>query len=283
MRLRKLLIFLLGVASLAGIGYWQRERIRTEFWPKIQHQYEAARTKYFPGPKTCKYGDPVGCLPEEVCVYMAPDQTQCIRRYVGPTPFIRFPFNPEEEIVCAQGPVGSAGKGHSYGNSLYAVDFASPNQAELGATVYAGMDGTAFVYRGCRDEPENRNDPCGAGFGNHVRIMNPEGYMVMYAHLGAVFVDDGHVIKRGAEIGREGSSGQAGHRHLHMSVHHADFESFIEAVSFFRGQVGATPPSIAFETQICDPADRKECHRLRLRMDQIPCDGKTRMKADWRE
>jgi hypothetical protein len=43
------------------------------------------------------------------------------------------------------------------------------------------------------------------------------------------------------------------------------------------------PPSIPFETQVCDPAvPAPDCRRLRSRAENLPCDGRASLRADWR-
>ncbi len=245
----------------------------------------------------CEFGNPVGCPPERVCAYTSPRRAECVARFVGPTPFVRFPFEPTHPVVCLEG-TGKRGGTHTTPESLFAVDLATRPADALPGTVSAAIDGTALVYRSCadrsvRDEAPAKAGPsvapsnpiCESGLGNHVRILNPDGHMLLYANLGAVWVEDGQVVRAGDPLGREGRSGKASERRLRFSVHFAPIDSWLETLSYYRAHPEATPPSIPFETQFCDPERSTECVRRRARMDELPCGPKstTLLRADWRD
>jgi cell division transport system permease protein len=51
-------------------------------------------------------------------------------------------------------------------------------------------------------------------------------------------------------------------------------EEWIETLYRYRGNPGSAPPSITFETQVCDPSVENACKRLRARAEQLPCGAK---------
>lgn len=232
---------------------------------------------------SCVFGNDHSCDPEEVCVRKK-SGTECIRRFSGSTPLIRFPFEPAHPVVCIQAPRDTRGD-HVHEATLDAIDLASPPSGAPGK-VFAAIDGIALVHTGCAP----RSPGCGHGRGNHVRLLNKDGIMVLYAHLESVRVEEGQSVHQGELIGVEGSSGDARSRQLHFSVHSAPLQApgknWVDWLSWYRERPASLPPSIPFETQYCDPAQSStgECHRKRSRMDRLPCSGKASeaLRADWR-
>ena len=43
-------------------------------------------------------------------------------------------------------------------------------------------------------------DGCGTGYGNHVRILSPEGFMTIYAHLSHITITNKQKVKQGEKI-----------------------------------------------------------------------------------
>lgn len=243
--------------------------------------------------KPCRIDNPADCPAELICANTEPDRAQCFPRYVGPTPFIRFPFEPGKKTICTQGPENLRGA-HSFVSTMYALDLMTIPKDGLPNVVHSVSEGAAIVYQSCQYESSGsraRDDDCGGRFGNHVRVLSPDGKLVLYAHLGPVWVQDGQVIKVGEPIGKEGNSGRAPHRHLHLSVHTVPSSklgtAWLETLYYYRTHPGEVPPSIPFEIQYCDPANQEDCQRVRSRVEKIPCKledfKQPPMRADWRE
>jgi hypothetical protein len=238
----------------------------------------------------CRVEDDGSCPPERICAMTAPDRAECIPRYVGPTPLLRFPFDPRVQAACVRGP--RSRPAHGDFNTLYAIDLVSSTGRDTGALVHSATEGVALVHTGCANgatglDGKPAPDDCGGGFGNHVRVLDAQGYVVLYAHLSHAFVQNGQRVRVGEPIGREGRSGRAERRHLHFSIHYAPIDgSWLSRLARFRSQPGLLPPSIPFETQVCDPASEPgKCLRLRIRVEGLPCrEGSSELlKADWRD
>lgn len=56
------------------------------------------------------------------------------------------------------------------------------------------------------------------GFGNSITIDHGNGITTDYAHLGRILVSTGDDVKRGDEIGIQGSTGRSTGQHLHLEV-----------------------------------------------------------------
>ena len=243
----------------------------------------------------CTYGKPTACAPEKICAH--PDHAEsasklayCFDRYAGATPFLNFPFSPGTVVYCTQGIETPAGE-HSEISSLFALDLSPSSDEKNNLKVYSATEGVALTYIGCTDQKEfkatgqERIKQCDQGFGTHVRVLRNDGLFVLYANLAEIFVQDGQPIHIGDVIGLVGTSGREKSRHLHLSVHFRKPENWLETLAYFRTHPGEVPPSIPFETQYCDPQFATECHRLRTRMNELPCgtQSKLPLKADWRK
>jgi len=83
--------------------------------------------------------------------------------------------------------------------------------------------GIAYIYNKCKTLPgtnkKSKTNNCGAGYGNHVKILHANGYMSIYAHLEKIYVKNAQKVKRNQLIGLEGNTGSAAYRHLHWDIH----------------------------------------------------------------
>jgi murein DD-endopeptidase MepM/ murein hydrolase activator NlpD len=75
-----------------------------------------------------------------------------------------------------------------------------------GTPVYAAAPGVAHVL------------PSDGGYGNLVLIAHGNGWFTLYAHLSRFVVHDGDVVRRGALVGRSGSTGFSTGPHLHFEI-----------------------------------------------------------------
>lgn len=137
----------------------------------------------------------------------------------------KLPLESSSGVVITQGPLnnGERIRTHGYYSCLYAIDFTSLYNQPAGKAIAARGGIVSNVNDMGRQNGalENGDDPRGDGFGNWVAIQHESGETSFYAHLNEVKVKIGDEVKVGQEIGIEGSSGQAGARHLHFSVHRA--------------------------------------------------------------
>jgi hypothetical protein len=170
----------------------------------------------------CRVGDPAACATGRVCVNITPNHAEC--RPVAaeaPVGVLALPVDAATEVYCTH----ASGEGsHAWENALWALDLDSAYDGPP-ATIRASAEGIAYVFP--RDEtcvappgtPARSDDqPCGEGWGNHVKVFHGAGYFTLYAHLARVAVRDGQRVTRGEALGTEGSTGMAGHRHVHWSV-----------------------------------------------------------------
>ena len=161
--------------------------------------------------------------------YCLPTPSGYVKTSNGPTVFfmkipaqpwieVGFPFSKDHPVTCTQGNQSRYGRSHFYTNTFYAVDLASlPGQSA--GQIQAVFGGKVFTQSGCEHQGESNVCWCNGGFGNNVRIVQPDGTYALYAHLSSITVRDGEQVKPGDCVGVEGATGAAGHRHLHFSVH----------------------------------------------------------------
>lgn len=57
------------------------------------------------------------------------------------------------------------------------------------------------------------------GYGNHVYVMHPDGYLSLYAHLKEIFVKTNEKVSLDTVIGQEGTTGNSTGIHLHIEIH----------------------------------------------------------------
>lgn len=160
-------------------------------------------------------------------------------------PFIDYPFHPAREILCDQGAESADGNSHTYKNTMYALDLATPKIADP-AGIYSSIAGIVISYSDCVEH----NSSCGAGFGNHIKVLKSDGLMVLYAHLDSVAVRTGEVVKVGQFLGVEGNTGKTGtnNRHLHLSVHS---NWTLNGYDYYKSHLGSLPDSIPYRMNIC--------------------------------
>ena len=85
------------------------------------------------------------------------------------------------------------------------LDFA----IEIGNPVYSTGDGVVA---------EVRINHSKSGFGCYVLVDHGFGYKTRYAHLSAVYVQEGMKVKRGDFLGKTGNTGKSSGPHLHYEV-----------------------------------------------------------------
>lgn len=57
-----------------------------------------------------------------------------------------------------------------------------------------------------------------ASYGNHLRILHPDGCETRYAHLQYLYVRPGEVVQAGQILGTAGQTGRATGAHLHLEL-----------------------------------------------------------------
>lgn len=172
--------------------------------------------------QACVVAIPDDCEEGFVCAkYNSEGESKCFKIPESAPMVFELPFDSSTEVVCAQsGRFSNAS--HIYRNMLYAIDLATP-YSKPASIVRASAEGKAFVHIGCTNpigKPEQtKTDDCGGGYGNHIRILHRDGYISLYAHLSAVKIKNGEMVKKGQAVGVEGATGQAAYRHLHWDIH----------------------------------------------------------------
>jgi murein DD-endopeptidase MepM/ murein hydrolase activator NlpD len=122
-------------------------------------------------------------------------------------------YNPSESIVTSE----------------YGWRFIK-SMPKLGIHFHAGIDiipvydfRVLCVYDGIVEDVVS-DDPF---FGNYIvitHVINDIMYRTAYTHLSASFVEKGHPVKKGEEIGLIGSTGQVSAYHLHFAMYRWDIK-----------------------------------------------------------
>lgn len=132
-------------------------------------------------------------------------------------PILRMPITRGHVVLCQQGNSSRPGFTHSGGNCLYALDLSNCAEKTMDIAA-AGMGRVSLVYRDAQFGDSN----AGLRFGNQVKVEHGLGYYSFYSHLERVFVREGDIVQSGALLGTMGTTGAAGNRHLHFSLHKSD-------------------------------------------------------------
>lgn len=129
-------------------------------------------------------------------------------------PVLRMPVRAGMVVLCQQGNSSPRGFTHSGGNCLYALDLS--NCAEEVMDIVAAAPGrVSYVYGDSTPGDSN----AGMRFGNQIKVDHGGGYFTFYSHLDKIIVREGDVVRNGDPLGTMGSTGAAGNRHLHFSLH----------------------------------------------------------------
>lgn len=195
--------------------------------------------------KNCKYEDESSCPAGFYCIHFEKDKDVCVESSSGVKPQVVYPFDKKTLSICDQGNLSPDGNSHTWNNTAFALDLQGDRKKKKNK-IYAGVNGIAIIHSGCK----TKNDQCGAGFGNHVKILTEDNFIVFYAHLSEIKAKTGDAIKTGDEIGTEGETGWTGkdNRHLHMSVH-SDWKTM--GLEYWKN-LGYLPPSIPFNLVDCN-------------------------------
>lgn len=82
--------------------------------------------------------------------------------------------------------------------------------------ILAHSDGqVAFCQTGHQN---NQGSTGNASYGNCVKLLHPNGYYTLYAHLSEVCVSYGQAVEKGQKIGKMGNTGNSYGSHLHFEV-----------------------------------------------------------------
>lgn len=174
-------------------------------------------------------------------------------------PLLRIPFPAGTVVMCNQGNKSPAGRTHSSGNCLHALDF---SLVPYDSDIVAAADGTVRLIL---DQVKPLQVNPGAGFGNQVRIEHENGYFTLYAHLDLVSVKVGDEVKAGQKIGTMGTTGNAGYPHLHFSLH--------------QGNIGLDNPPLTVPIRAMVAADLSRDQVIR----EIPGDAFHSTHLAWQE
>lgn len=101
----------------------------------------------------------------------------------------------------------TSGYGWRWGRMHQGIDIA----ADVGTPIHAAAGGVV-EYAGWNS----------GGYGNMVEIRHSDGSMTRYAHMNAIYVQEGARVSQSEQIGEMGSTGYSTGPHLHFEVHLAD-------------------------------------------------------------
>lgn len=215
--------------------------------------------------RNCNYQKPAECRQDEYCIFLKPGESRCVPSERAAKPKIIFPKDPKNPTICTQGSRTAMGRTHTYLNTAFAVDLASPPKA-ANARIRAVFNGQVWTHTGCdnQDNKSFHNDSCGQGFGNWVVILQDSSELIaFYAHLRSVLIKNGTRVQVGDTLGEEGKTGAAGHRHLHFSVHKNIWKSTLKT---FEENGIWLPPSIPFEVSISGKSGAES-----VSVENLPC------------
>jgi hypothetical protein len=155
------------------------------------------------------------------------------------------PFAAGERYLISQGFQGD--RTHTTPDSEFAIDIVMP----VGTPVLAARDGTVMDI----EEDFNSGGTDRTKFvdkANHVRILNEDGTMDLYAHLdlASVNVRPGGRIRAGQQIARSGNTGFSSGPHLHFAVQANIGMQLISLPFKFRTAEGA--PAAPQEMQVLE-------------------------------
>ena len=190
---------------------------------------------------------------------------------------VKFPFNTPSEIAepklssliynlpidhtagvaITQGPLNlNVDSSHGYLCCLYAIDFATclaqENQTEIyPGKIVAARKGIVIALHdeGIADGAFYNIDLSADGFGNWIAIEHELNEISFYAHLNEIKVSIGKRVESGQEIGIEGSTGNAGCRHLHFSVHRLIGKKSLNICPFDTTQYQSIPYKLQYYNQ----------------------------------
>lgn len=129
-------------------------------------------------------------------------------------PILRMPIPAGMVVLCQQGNASPPGHTHSGGNCLFALDLS--NCAEDVVPIVAAASGRVTLVYG---EAKPGDSTAGLRFGNQIKVDHGQGYFTFYSHLEKITVREGDILRTGDPLGTMGSTGAAGNRHLHFSLH----------------------------------------------------------------
>jgi murein DD-endopeptidase MepM/ murein hydrolase activator NlpD len=105
------------------------------------------------------------------------------------------------------------------------LDFINTNQSITHVSVRSVADGkVVYIRRGCpQSNPFGFNEElhnCGAGWGNHIVILHPNGLFTRYAHLypDTIRVQIEQKVHQGEDLAKMGNSGRSDTRHVHFEL-----------------------------------------------------------------
>lgn len=101
----------------------------------------------------------------------------------------------------------TSGYGWRWGRMHRGIDIAS----DVGTPIHAAANGVV-EYAGWNS----------GGYGNMIEVRHSDGSMTRYAHLNAIYVQQGQRVRQSEQIGEMGSTGYSTGPHLHFEVHLPD-------------------------------------------------------------
>jgi LysM repeat protein len=81
--------------------------------------------------------------------------------------------------------------------------------ASTGTSVRASAQGTVILAK---------NGGYNGGYGNYIVVQHSNGTQTLYAHLSAIYVNQGQTVEQGVTIGAVGNTGRSSGPHLHFEI-----------------------------------------------------------------